>query len=204
MSTASAGAVNGNATIAFVSDASNVGNCAPNCQLNLAFAEPAVSGAVYRLANPLITTGPIALAARVGDAAPSATIGVTNSSPDIYTERLNAGIGPGPSGFNTSGNITGLAAQASSSALGVSLNTAAAGNFGGQVALSFVSSGTGTTGAPDAGPGCTERQRVRHRVHPGRGTAEHPGGQFRHRAQRRCGRGEERFGDQRRRRGCAQ
>ena len=56
ISTATAGAVNGNASIAFVSDANNVGNCAPNCQLNLAAQNVAVSGAIYRLANPQITT----------------------------------------------------------------------------------------------------------------------------------------------------
>lgn len=149
MSTATAGAVNGNASIAFVSDASNIGNCAPNCQLNLASQNVAVSGAVYRLANPSITTGPISMAARVGDAAPSASIGVSNVSPDIYTERLNASIGAGPSGFTTSGTITGLAAGASSSALGVTLNAATAGNFGGQASIAFVSSGAGTTNAPD-------------------------------------------------------
>ena len=117
--------------------------------MNLASQNVAVSGAVYRLANPSITTGPISLAARVGDAAPSASIGVSNVSPDIYTERLNASIGAGPSGFTTSGAITGLAAGASSSAFGVTLNTATAGNFGGQAAVAFVSSGAGTTNAPD-------------------------------------------------------
>jgi len=149
VSTASAGAINGNASIAFVSDASNVGNCAPNCQLNLASQDVSVSAAIYRLANPQVTSGAISLAARVGDALPTASIGVTNASPDIYTERLNASIGAGPSGFSTSGSINGLAAGASSNNLGVSLNTTTAGNFSGQAALAFVSSGAGTTGAPD-------------------------------------------------------
>ncbi len=147
--TATAGAVNGNASIAFVSDASNVGNCAPNCQVTLASQNVAVSGAIYRLANPGITSGPIVLAARVGDAAPSAGIGVTNLSPDIYTEALNGSISATPSGFSGSGPISGLAAGASSNALTVSLNTAVAGNYSGQAALGFVSSGAGTTGAPD-------------------------------------------------------
>ena len=36
MDTSSAGAKLGTATIAFVSDASNIGNCTPNCQSALA------------------------------------------------------------------------------------------------------------------------------------------------------------------------
>ncbi len=150
MSTAAAGAVSGNATVALVSDASNVGNCAPNCQLTLASQNVAVSGAVYRLANPQITSGPLSLAARVGDAAPTASIGVTNASPDIYTERLRR------QHWRRTCRLHHLAAPspawragASSSALGVRLNTAAAGSYGGPVALGFVSSGAGTTGAPD-------------------------------------------------------
>ncbi len=50
--TSTAGAKSGTATISFVSDASNVGNCAPNCQMTIASQNVAVSGAVYRLANP--------------------------------------------------------------------------------------------------------------------------------------------------------
>ncbi|MEO7851915.1 MAG: choice-of-anchor D domain-containing protein, partial [Rubrivivax sp.] len=139
----------GNASIALVSDASNIGNCAPNCQMTLASQNVAVSGAVYRLANPSITSGAITLAARVGDAAPSANIGITNTSLDMFTEALNASVASTPAGFSSSGAITALAAGQSSNALGVSLNTASAGNFSGQASLALVSSGAGTTGAPD-------------------------------------------------------
>ncbi|MGZ8260933.1 MAG: choice-of-anchor D domain-containing protein, partial [Caldimonas sp.] len=48
------------------------------------------------------------------------------------------------------GSIAGLAAGASNNALGVALNTAAAGIFAGTARVDFVSSGAGTTGAPDA------------------------------------------------------
>ena len=89
------------------------------------------------------------LAARVGDAAPTAALGVTNVSADVFTERLNASIGTVGAGFSGSGSITGLAAGASSNALGVALNTASAGSFAGTAGVSFVSSGTGTTGAAD-------------------------------------------------------
>ena len=135
---------------------------------------------------------------------PIASIGMTNASPDIYTERLNASIGAGPSGFSTSGSINGLVAGASSNAIGVALNTSSAGNFNGQAALGFVSSGTGTTGAPDQALARRTSTLSRHRVHTGHGAGEHPGGQLRHRARRRQRRGEQRLGDQRRGRGRAE
>ncbi|WP_337169445.1 choice-of-anchor D domain-containing protein [Gemmatimonas aurantiaca] len=150
MNTGTAGAVNGTATIGFVSDASNIGGCAPNCQLALASQNVNVSGAVYRLANPSVNSAPVNLVARVGDVAPTASIGVTNVSPDVYTERLNASFGGvTPVGFTTSGAITGLAAQATSNALQVALNTGTAGAFGGNAVVNLVSSGAGTTMAAD-------------------------------------------------------
>ncbi|HZW72943.1 MAG TPA: choice-of-anchor D domain-containing protein, partial [Caldimonas sp.] len=109
-----------------------------------------VSGAAYRLANPTVAPPSIALAARVGDAAPTASLTVTNASPDAYTERLNAGFGAVAGGFSGSGTITGLAAGTSSNALGVALNTGTAGNFNGNATVNLVSSGAGTTNAPDA------------------------------------------------------
>ena len=90
METGTAGAKSGAATISFVSDASNVGGCAPNCQLSIGTQTVSVSGNVYRLANPTIDPKTVNLAARVGDANPQAPIGVTNASPDAFTERLNA------------------------------------------------------------------------------------------------------------------
>ncbi|MEO7997573.1 MAG: choice-of-anchor D domain-containing protein, partial [Gemmatimonadaceae bacterium] len=150
MNTATAGNKSGNATIGFVSDASNIGNCAPNCQLTLASQNVAVNGAVYRLANPTVSNAPINLVARVGDAAPVASIGITNVSPDIFTERLDASFsGAAPVGFTTSGSITGLAAQGSSTALKAALNTSTAGVFSGNANIGLTSSGVGTTGAAD-------------------------------------------------------
>ncbi len=105
----------------------------------------------FRLANPIVDTSPIVLAARVGDAAPSRIVAVSNSSPDLYTERLDAGIATAAAGFNATGSVTGLAAGASSNALAVSLATGTAGAYGGQADVSLVSSGVGTTSAPDAG-----------------------------------------------------
>ncbi len=147
LDTSTAGAKSGSATISFVSDASNIGNCAPNCQMTIASQNVAVTGAVYRLANPTVTT-PAMLAARVGGSA-STTIGVTNSSPDVYTEGLTATRGATSAGFTSSGSITNLAAQGSSNAITVALNTTTAGTFSGTQALNLVSTGAGTDGAVD-------------------------------------------------------
>jgi hypothetical protein len=147
--TSTAGSKNGNATIAFVSDASNIGNCAPNCQLNLASQNVAVTGAVYRLASPTVTSGPITVAARVGAAGPTTSIGITNTSPDIFTEGLTATRGATSAGFTSTGSITNLGAGSSSNAISVTLNTANAGTFTGTQALNFASTGAGTTGAAD-------------------------------------------------------
>ncbi len=61
LNTSTAGARNGTATVAFVSDASNVGNCEPNCQLTLASQNVTVQGNVYRLAQGQ-ATDPVTLA----------------------------------------------------------------------------------------------------------------------------------------------
>ena len=150
MQTGAAGAKNGTATISFVSDASNVGNCAPSCQVDLPSQNVSVSGNVYRLASPTLGTASADFVARVGDPSPSTPIGVTNTSPDIYTERLNGSFASVASGFAGSGTLTGLAAGASSNALALSMNTGSAGSFAGTARLNFVSSGAGTTGAADA------------------------------------------------------
>lgn len=156
MDTSTAGAVNGTATIDFISDASNIGGCAPNCEMQLGSQDVNVSGAVYRLANGQ-AAGPVDLgAARVGDAATMAAIGVTNQSPDAFTEALNVSVASGTpsSPFNATGSILGLAAQASdNSSIVVSMGTATAGNFSDSVELDYVTTGTGTTNAADMATG---------------------------------------------------
>ncbi|HTP73395.1 MAG TPA: choice-of-anchor D domain-containing protein, partial [Burkholderiaceae bacterium] len=148
--TSTAGAKVGTATITLASDGLGTSGLGitplPSQTVN-------VSGNVYRLANPQLNTTSIDLATRVGAASPTASISVTNSSPDAFTERLNASLGAAPAGFTGSGSIVGLAAGASSSALGVGLSTGTAGSFSGSIGVAFVSSGAGTTGAPDASVG---------------------------------------------------
>jgi len=144
--TAAAGARSGTATIALASDGTGTSGLGVT---PLPSQTVAVNGAVYRLANPALVPPSLTLAARTGDAAPTAALGVTNVSPDIFTERLNASVGTAGTAFSGTGSITGLAAGASSNALGVALNTASAGSFSGTAGVSFVSSGAGTTGAAD-------------------------------------------------------
>ena len=78
-----------------------------------------------------------------------ATLGVPTHRPTSTPNGSIASFGAVSAGFAGSGSITGLAAGASSNALGVALNTATAGSFAGTAGVSFVSSGAGTTGAAD-------------------------------------------------------
>ena len=84
-----------------------------------------------------------------------AALGVTNSSPDIYTEGLNVDVTTAPgTPFSTSGNIHNLAAGSSdNSSMQVSLDTGASGTFSDSATLGYVSTGEGTTGATDIGVG---------------------------------------------------
>ena len=107
-----------------------------------------VTGGVYRLANPTVDTTPIVLAARVGGAA-SAAIGVTNTSPDAFTEGLNVTRNAAPAGFSGSGAINNLAPGASSNAIQVSLNTASAGSFTGNAQVLNLASNGSITGNSD-------------------------------------------------------
>jgi hypothetical protein len=67
---------------------------------------------------------------------------VTNTSPDAYTEGLNVTRGATAAGFTSSGSVTNLVAGGSSSALGVALNTSAAGSFTGSQVLNLASNGS--------------------------------------------------------------
>lgn len=148
INTSAAGAINDTATVSFVSDASNIGNCAPNCEMNIASQNVSVSANVYRLADPQLNTTNVTLAARVGDAAPTMNVSVTNASPDAFTEALDANFGATSAGFSASGSIDDLAAQGTDgSSMSVGLaSTATAQNIAGTATVNFESSGAGTTG----------------------------------------------------------
>ncbi len=151
--TTPAGPLGGSATISFVSDASNIGGCAPSCTLALPSQTVNLAGAVYRLANPQIDTPVLTIAARVGDSvAANRAVTISNSSPDAFTEGLNVSFsGTTGNAQHNGGSITNLGAGlGNSTALKIGLaNTATAGITGNSVQLAFVSNGAGTTGAPD-------------------------------------------------------
>ena len=116
LSTAAAGAQSGMATVALQSNSTPNG-CTSNCILDLTPQTINVSGNVYRLANPTLNTTSVSLAARVGDATPSANVSVTNASPDQFTENLKASFETAPTGFTNTGDLgaNGLAAQGADS-----------------------------------------------------------------------------------------
>ena len=149
LSTASAGVQSGTATVALQSDSTPEG-CMSDCIVNLTSQPITVNGTVYRLANPVLNTSTVTLAARVGNPAPSHALSITNSSPDAYTEALKAGFGTVSAPFSGSGMISGLAARGTdASSLTVGLSTTTSGTFNGTAAVNFTSTGAGTDGAPD-------------------------------------------------------
>ncbi len=153
MNTGVAGAQSGSVAVNFVSNGTTIPG--DGTTTNLGDTNIAVSGAVYRLASPTLNTASVTLAARVGDAAPSANVSVTNTSPDAYTESLKAGFGAAPSGFANTGSIGGLAAQGTDAAsLSVGLaSTAVSGTFTGSATVNFVTTGAGTDNAADKSVG---------------------------------------------------
>jgi len=152
LDTSVAGNRGGAATITFQSDGTGTSGLGITA---LPSQNVQVTGNVYRLANPALNTPSVTLAARVGDAGPTASIGLTNSSPDVYTEGLNVTRGATAAGFTSSGGIGNLAAGQTSSlnAIQVALNTGTAGSFSGTQALAYVSTGAGTTSSPDVSVG---------------------------------------------------
>ena len=132
----------GSATVSLVSDASNVGNCAPNCQMNLASQTVSVQGKVYSVAQGSVQSAVDFGIVHVGDVA-SQGVSVQNSAPaTALNDTLKATIGGTGGAFtNNGGTVSGLAAggAANSSALLVGLNTATAGIFSGNAVVGLAS-----------------------------------------------------------------
>ena len=134
------GANAGKATVSLVSDANNVGNCAPNCQLNLASQQVTVEGKVYTAAAGSSSTAGLNFGiVRVGDTVNARNIVVNNGAAVTGlndTLRANlSGIG-GP--FGGAGTVGGVGAGASGN-IGVTLNTASNGVFSQNGSVSFLS-----------------------------------------------------------------
>jgi hypothetical protein len=140
LNTAVAGTYNGQAVVSFVSDASNVGGCAPNCTLNLASQNVAVQGRVYSAAAGSSTTSAVSFGiVRVGDTVSARNIVVNNTAAvtaldDSLRANLTGVSGP----FGGAGTVGGVAAGGSGN-IGVTLNTATAGVFSQTGSVAYLS-----------------------------------------------------------------
>ncbi|MEO5734588.1 MAG: choice-of-anchor D domain-containing protein, partial [Rubrivivax sp.] len=136
------GANAGQATLQFVSDASNVGNCAPNCQMNLAPQTVAVAGKVYAVAVGQTPTTALDFGVvRVGDTVSARNIVVNNTAAVQGlndTLRANVAISAGAAPFGAPASVGGIAAQTGST-VAVGLDTSTAGVFSRSASVSFLS-----------------------------------------------------------------
>ena len=142
LATGTAGTFSGNATLAFVSDASNIGNCGNNCQMTLASQNVSVTGKVYTAAVGQVNTATVDFGiVHVGDAVTARGVVVTNgASVSALNDVLRGGVSTTSAGFTAAGTVGGLAAGMSDgSSLTVGLNTAAAGRFTGTAAVALAS-----------------------------------------------------------------
>ena len=145
---ATAGAKSGTQVLNFVSDGS-FNNQVPT---PLPSQSVTLSADAYRLATAGVNT-PINLAARrVGEAAATGVLTLANTAAtDGFSEGLRGTFGAAPSGFAVSGAAsTGLIAAGAAEPRNVSLSTATAGSFGGNLTIALVSNGAGTSGFGDA------------------------------------------------------
>jgi hypothetical protein len=130
----------GSATIAFVSDAGNVGNCAPNCQVGLAPQTVTVSGKVYaaavgQLGTPVVDFGIV----RVGDTVSARNITVNNSAAvAALNDTLQASLGGVSGPFTPGAAAAGIVAQGSGQ-IAVGLNTTTAGVYTQNGTVGFLS-----------------------------------------------------------------
>jgi hypothetical protein len=125
------GANAGSATVALVSDANNVGNCAPNCQLTLTSQIVNVLGKVYSQATGALNTALVDFGVlRVGDVVATRNINVSNTAAtSALSDTLKASLAAGvPAQFTGSGMVAGVAAQANGN-IAVGVNTSTAGLY---------------------------------------------------------------------------
>jgi hypothetical protein len=134
------GAISGTATLALVSDASNVGGCGSNCQTTLPSQTVTVTGNVYQPAlAQLNTTAPLFTGDNIVHVGQSVTqmISVTNAASGALNDVLLASASSAPTGYTAAGTLgtAGLAAgSTNSTSLSVSVNTATAGVLSGGTA----------------------------------------------------------------------
>jgi hypothetical protein len=148
ISTATAGAVSGTATISFASDGAGSSGLGIT---GLPSQTVSVSGAVYRLAEPELETPGVVNFGNfhIGDADPVQSVVITNgAAQDGYSESLDATIGSATGGVTTNGGSINLLAPGgtNSTALAVGISTAAAGAINGTASIDLTSDGAGSSG----------------------------------------------------------
>jgi hypothetical protein len=132
----------GSATLTLVSDASNVGNCAPNCQLALASQQVAVSGKVYTPAVGQVNTTAIDFGiVHKGDVVAASNVSVTNAATaSALNDTLQGTFGGASGPFTASGALAGLAPHATdTTSFSAGLSTNNAGSFTGSATVAFKS-----------------------------------------------------------------
>jgi hypothetical protein len=124
------GAAAGKATISLVSDASNVGGCAPSCTLDLGSQVVNVEGKVYTQAVGALVTGAVNFGVvRVGDTVAARDITINNTAAvTALNDTLRADLGGVSGPFGHAGGVAGIAAGGSG-ILSVGLSTATAGVY---------------------------------------------------------------------------
>ena len=123
------GALSGTATLALISDASNVGGCGSSCQLTLPSQTVTVKGNVYQTAGAqLNTTTPLFSGVgivHVGDTL-TQTLSVTNTASGALNDSLVAHASGASAGYTASGSAAIAGGATDTSNLKVSVNTSTA------------------------------------------------------------------------------
>ncbi|MEI6320377.1 MAG: choice-of-anchor D domain-containing protein, partial [Pseudomonadota bacterium] len=110
LNTATAGNFNGStASLSLVSDASNIGNCAPNCLFDLPGQNITVNGKVYAPAIASVAPGVNFGIVRVGDVAVRGVSVANSAALTALNDTLTASIGGTGGAFsNNAGTVNGL------------------------------------------------------------------------------------------------
>ena len=138
--TVAAGSFSGGVTLALASDGSTIDGLGTTALANDVFT---VAGSVYNYATADLPSAVDFGIVHVGDAVSHAVSVANGAASDGFSDALDAAFEAAMGGGVTaSGSISALAAGASSSALGLTLDTSAAGAISTKVSVDTVSDGT--------------------------------------------------------------
>ncbi len=148
LDTATSGGKSGTAGLTLTSDGTGIDSLGTTA---LAGTTIALSGGVYRLATPVLADTLSFGAARVGDAAPTTDLAITNGgTADAFQEGLGYALGAPDAGFTVQSGGSGSVASGASDTATLAMSTTTAGNLdGAQIGIGLASSGVGTSGLAD-------------------------------------------------------